>query len=237
VIIEHRYAQSERQLPELAAEFVRLEPNVLVTGGSAAIRPLQRATATIPVVIVADNVDPVAAGYVSSYAHPGGNLTGLTGLSPEVTAKRMELLKEAVPGMTRVAVLQSEQPRPRNSLGGNVGSRPHSWASMAGARHYRRRPDRSAVRGGNPRPRRRSGGDTGPAHEHAAASNYRAGGPASTAGDVRNSRVRGRRGADGLRSERVRLIPAHGGLRGSNPEGDESRRATCRTGAAAGNWS
>jgi putative ABC transport system substrate-binding protein len=125
VIIEHRYAQRERQLPELAAEIVRLEPNVLVTGGSAAIRPLQRATATIPVVIVADNVDPVTAGYVSSYAHPGGNLTGLTGLSPEVTAKRMELLKEAVPGMTRVAVLRNPSSPGRETL----------WAETSAAAH------------------------------------------------------------------------------------------------------
>jgi putative ABC transport system substrate-binding protein len=82
VIIEHRYADSEGQLPQLAAEIVRLAPNVIVSGASAAIRPIQRATTTIPVVMVADNVDPVAAGYVSSYARPGGNLTGLTGLSP-----------------------------------------------------------------------------------------------------------------------------------------------------------
>jgi putative ABC transport system substrate-binding protein len=116
VIIEHRYAQTEGQLPDLAAEIVRLKPNVIVTGGSAAIRPVQRATTNIPVVMVADNVDPVVAGYVSSYAHPGGNLTGLTGLSPEVTAKRMELLKEAVPGMTRVAVLRNPTSPGRETL-------------------------------------------------------------------------------------------------------------------------
>jgi putative ABC transport system substrate-binding protein len=123
VIIEHRSAQSEGELPDLAAEIVRLKPHVIVTGGSAAIRPVQRATASIPVVIVADNVDPVVAGYVSSYAQPGGNLTGLTGLSPEVTAKRMELLKEAVPGMTRVAVLRNPTSPGRETL----------WAETAAA--------------------------------------------------------------------------------------------------------
>ena len=81
---------------DVAAEVVKLKPDVIVTAGSAAIRPVQRATTTIPVVMVVDNDDPVSAGYVSSYAHPGGNITGLTGLSPEVTAKRMELLKEAI---------------------------------------------------------------------------------------------------------------------------------------------
>ena len=114
--IEHRFARSERELPDLAAEIVRLNPDVIVSGGSAAIRPLQRATTTIPVVIVADNVDPVAAGYVSSYAHPGGNVTGLVGLSPDVTAKRLGLLKEAVPGMTRVAVLRNPISPDRETL-------------------------------------------------------------------------------------------------------------------------
>lgn len=116
VIIEHRYAQTEGQLPDLAGELVRLKPDVIVTGGSAAIRPVQRATTTIPVVMVADNTDPVVAGYVASYARPGANLTGLTGLSPEVTAKRMELLKEVVPGMTRVAVLRNPTSPGRETL-------------------------------------------------------------------------------------------------------------------------
>ena len=67
-------------------------------------------------MIVADNADPVAAGYVTSYARPGGNVTGLTGLSADVTAKRMELLKEAVPGMSRVAVLRNPASPDRQTL-------------------------------------------------------------------------------------------------------------------------
>ncbi|MBI1728112.1 MAG: hypothetical protein HYR50_12680 [Candidatus Rokubacteria bacterium] len=85
VIFEHRYGQTEGQLPDLAAEIVRLKPNVMVTGGSAAIGPVQRATTAIPVVMVADNVDPVVAGYVSSYAHPGTGREpqGRTGYRPD----------------------------------------------------------------------------------------------------------------------------------------------------------
>jgi len=125
VIIEHRYAHTETQLPDLAAELVRLKPDVIITGGSAAIRPVQRATETIPVVMVADNADPVVAGYVTSYAQPGGNVTGLTGLSPEVTAKRMELLNEAVPRMARVAVLRNPTSPGRETL----------WAETTVAAH------------------------------------------------------------------------------------------------------
>jgi putative tryptophan/tyrosine transport system substrate-binding protein len=116
VTIERRDATVEAELPTLATELVRLGVDVIVTGGSASIRPAMEATRTIPIVMVADNADPVVAGYVTSYAHPGGNVTGLTGLSPDVTAKRMELLKEAVPGMSRVAVLRNPASPDRETL-------------------------------------------------------------------------------------------------------------------------
>jgi putative ABC transport system substrate-binding protein len=114
--IEHRHATVEAELPTLAAELVRLGVDVIVTGGSASIRPAMQATKTIPIVMVADNADPVVAGYVVSYARPGGNVTGLTGLSPDVTAKRMEFLKETVPGMSRVAVLRNPASPDRQTL-------------------------------------------------------------------------------------------------------------------------
>jgi putative ABC transport system substrate-binding protein len=116
IAIEHREARTEADLSALAAELVRLGVDVIVTAGSASIRPAMQATTTIPIVMVADNADPVDAGYVTSYAHPGGNVTGLTGLSPDVTAKRMELLKEAVPGMSRVAVLRNPASPDRQTL-------------------------------------------------------------------------------------------------------------------------
>jgi ABC-type uncharacterized transport system substrate-binding protein len=116
VAIESLYAKTEADLPALAAKLVRLGVDVIVTGGSASIRPTMQVTTTIPIVMVADNADPVDAGYVTSYARPGGNVTGLTGLSPDVTAKRMELLKEAVPGMSRVAVLRNPASPDRQTL-------------------------------------------------------------------------------------------------------------------------
>jgi putative ABC transport system substrate-binding protein len=116
IAIEHRYAKAEADLPALAAELVRLDVDLIVTGGSASIRPAKRATMTIPIVMVADNADPVEAGYVASYSQPGGNVTGLTGLSPDVTAKRMEFLKEAVPGMSRVSVLRNPTSPDRQTL-------------------------------------------------------------------------------------------------------------------------
>jgi len=99
---------------------------VIVTGGSASIGPAKRATMTIPIVMVADNADPVVAGYVASYAQPGGNVTGLTGLSPDVTAKRMEFLKEAVTGMSRVAVLRNPTSPDRQTLWSETTTAAHA---------------------------------------------------------------------------------------------------------------
>ncbi len=116
--IEYRYGEgaNEARLVELARELVDARVDLIITAGSACIRPAMTATSTIPIVMVADNADPVAVGYVASLARPGGNVTGLTGLSPEVTAKRMELLREAVPGMARVAVLRNPDSPDRETL-------------------------------------------------------------------------------------------------------------------------
>jgi putative ABC transport system substrate-binding protein len=83
---------------------VRLKVDVIVTGGPAGTRPAKEATATIPIVMAFDN-DPVGSGFVASLARPGGNITGLSILSPEISGKRLELLKEIVPKLSRVAVL------------------------------------------------------------------------------------------------------------------------------------
>jgi putative ABC transport system substrate-binding protein len=107
IIIQVRYVGKEADTPHHAAELVRQKVDVIVTASSSAIVPAMRATTTIPIVMVADNADPVDAGYIASYARPGGNVTGLAGLSPDVTAKRMELLKETVPDLSRVAVLRN----------------------------------------------------------------------------------------------------------------------------------
>ncbi len=104
VAIELRYAEKGvRQLPELAAELVRLKVNVITAFGDLAPKVAQQATGTIPIVAICDDI--VGAGLVASLARPGANITGFTILAPELSAKRMELLREFVPGISRVAAL------------------------------------------------------------------------------------------------------------------------------------
>jgi putative ABC transport system substrate-binding protein len=107
IAIEYRYAEGKLdRLPELAAELVRLEVDIIVVaGGYPWIRAAKNATKTIPIVMVGVGIDPVAAGLVESLARPGGNVTGLTLLSRELGGKRLELLKESVTKVARVAVL------------------------------------------------------------------------------------------------------------------------------------
>jgi putative ABC transport system substrate-binding protein len=91
------------RLPGLAAELVRLKVNVIVTGGGGATAPVKSATDAIPIVMTQDD-DPIGSGFVASLARPGGNITGLSTLSPETTGKRLEILSEIVPKLSRVAV-------------------------------------------------------------------------------------------------------------------------------------
>ena len=93
-----------RSTPGFAAELVRLQPDVIVTSG-VATRALKEATTTIPIVMAASGGDAVASGLIASLAEPGGNITGSTFFGPEISAKRMEMLKEAVPRLAKVAVL------------------------------------------------------------------------------------------------------------------------------------
>jgi ABC-type uncharacterized transport system substrate-binding protein len=106
-VIEERFAGGKLdRLNELAAELVRLKVDVIVTGGPAPTRAAKAATATIPIVMTQDP-DPVGNGFIASLAHPGGNITGLSSLAPEISGKQLELLKETVPKLSRVAVLGS----------------------------------------------------------------------------------------------------------------------------------
>src|SRR5512138_972754 len=105
IIIEWRYAEGRAErLPDLAAELVRLPVDVIVAAASPATRAAQHATRTIPIVMV--NVyDPVGEGFVASLARPGGNITGLSSLGADFPGKRLELLKDMIPQIARVAVL------------------------------------------------------------------------------------------------------------------------------------
>ena len=105
IIIEWRFAEANPdRLSGLAAELVRLPVEIIVTAGPASNRAAKQATATIPIVMGFDD-DPVGSGYAASLARPGGNVTGLSTLAPEITAKRLELLREIVPKFSRLAVL------------------------------------------------------------------------------------------------------------------------------------
>ena len=110
IVIEYRYAEGLDRHPALAAELVRLKVAVIVTGGAAGTRTAKQATTRIPIVMAQDP-DPVGNGFVASLARPGGNITGLSTLAPELIGKQMELLKEIIPTLSRVAVLgTSTQP-------------------------------------------------------------------------------------------------------------------------------
>ena len=113
IAIEYRYAKGKQDRhPELAAELVHLKVDIIVVaGGGAQVRAAKNATKTIPIVMMGTGSDPVELGLVESLARPGGNVTGLSILSRELGGKRLELFKEAVPKLARVAVLYEEANR------------------------------------------------------------------------------------------------------------------------------
>jgi ABC-type uncharacterized transport system substrate-binding protein len=125
IVIEYRFTDGKfERLPDLAAELVRLKVDVLVANTTNAALAAKNATRTIPIFFIGVS-DPVAAGLVDSFARPGGNITGLTNIAPVLSGKRLELLKETVPKLTRVAVLWDPQ---------NPGSVPQWNESQLAAR-------------------------------------------------------------------------------------------------------
>ena len=140
ILIEYRAAEGKYdRLPDLAAELIGLNVDVIVANSALAARPAKAGTKTIP--IVAYSGDLVGAGLVSSLARPGGNVTGVTDLSPDLSGKRFELLKDIIPGLVRVGVLGLGRPGPapcvqRDSGGcqgyGITNSVPRSERSEAG---------------------------------------------------------------------------------------------------------
>jgi putative tryptophan/tyrosine transport system substrate-binding protein len=107
IAIEYRYSEGKRdRAPELVSELVGLKVDIIVvSGGTPWVQAAKNATKTIPIVMTGGGLDPVEAGFIDSLARPGGNVTGITLLGSELGGKRLELLKEAVPKVTRVAVL------------------------------------------------------------------------------------------------------------------------------------
>jgi putative ABC transport system substrate-binding protein len=111
IVVERRFAEARAErLSDIAAELVRLKVDVIVTASDVGIAAVKQQTETIPIVM-ANSTDPVGTGFVASLARPGGNVTGLSNISPELSAKRLELLKEAVPGLSRVAIMWSPDVR------------------------------------------------------------------------------------------------------------------------------
>ncbi len=107
IVVDYRYAEgSGDRERELATELVRLKVEIIITSGPTVTRTAKEATITIPIVFAQDG-DPVASGFVVSLARPGGNITGLSSVSPELSGKRLELLKEIVPKLSRVVVIGS----------------------------------------------------------------------------------------------------------------------------------
>jgi putative ABC transport system substrate-binding protein len=105
IVLEQRFDEDrEERLPALAAELVRLRVDVIVAAATPAVKAAKQATATIPIIIV-HSADPVALGLVTSLARPGGNVTGLSSASPDYSGKQLELLKEALPKLSRIAIL------------------------------------------------------------------------------------------------------------------------------------
>ena len=116
IVIEWRSADGNAErLPALVAELVRLKVDIIVTGARRRPRAANRATVTIPIVMTQD-ADPVASGFVASLARPGGNITGLSTLSPELSGKQLELLKEVVPKLSVVVFGTSTRPGNAQSL-------------------------------------------------------------------------------------------------------------------------
>jgi len=117
IVLESRYAEEKLdRLPALAAELVRLKVDIIVTAGGQATRAAKQVTPTIPIVMTNDP-DPIGSGFVASLARPAGNITGLSTLAPELSGKRLELLREIVPKLSRVAVLgSSTQPAAAQTL-------------------------------------------------------------------------------------------------------------------------
>jgi len=141
IVIEYRTAEARQdRIPGLVAELVQLKVDVLVSTSQRAIERTKQATKTIPIVMLA-NFDPVATGIVDSLARPGGNITGLSTLQRELSGKRLELLREAIPGISRVGVLWNP-----DSSGPAISFKEYE----AAARTINLRPQSLEVRGPNP---------------------------------------------------------------------------------------
>jgi len=220
IAIEWRWAEGQfDRLPALAAELVSLDVELIVAGGSTSTRAAQGVTSTIPIVM-AQAPDPLGSGFVASLARPGGNITGLSTLAPEISGKRLELLMGVVPHLARLAVLD-DAPTPGNAQ----ALRETELAARAtGVQlHYRdvRRPEEieDAFPRGGRGTRRRDRRAREPALHPRAEADRRPVGAVPAARVLRIGGIRERRRAHDLQREHRRPVPAHRHLRGQDPQG------------------
>ena len=227
IAIEYRYAERKRdQLSALADELVRLKVDiVMVAGGPAPIRAAMKATKTIPILMVGTPDDPVEAGLVKSLARPGGNVTGLTNVTRELGGKRLELLKEVIPKLCRVAVLWnplsvSDIRLERNPTTSTAARNPASFPGSAELQRFRPSARRRNQGGrgrschpGRPRDGREYKTDSGPCSKE------------PPAVDISRFCVRGRWRSSDLWRPPSHLVPPRRHLRGQDPEGRETRQS------------
>ena len=224
IVIEWRYAEGKLdRLPALAAELVRLKVDVIVTGGPPATRSAKQATATIPIVMAFDD-DPVGSGFVASLARPGGNITGLSTLSPEISGKQLELLKEIVPKLSRVAVLGNAT-RPGNpqalreiNVAADAFGVQIQYLEVRGPKDIE-----TAFRAASKERADAVLVLSSPVASFSPKTGCRPRGKEPASGDIRQARICGRRGAYDLRRELYRLVPARRHLCGQDSQRRQAR--------------
>jgi putative ABC transport system substrate-binding protein len=229
IVIEYRYAEGKQdRLSQLAVELVRLKVDVIVTGASPPTRAAKEATVTIPIVMASDN-DPVGNGFVVSLARPGGNITGLATLAPEISGKQLELLKEIAPRLSRVAVLGS-------STSPGIAQRLREVELAAGAFEVKLQYlDVLAPKDIETAFRAASKGRAdavlvlgSPITFFSANTGRRPRGKEPAPGDILEPRICRRRWPHVLRREHYRNVPARSHLRGQNPQGSQACRLASR---------
>ena len=228
IAIERLYGnwRSDR-FGEFAAELVQMNVDVIVVMSTSPARAAKEATSTIPIV-VASMADPVGDELVASLSRPGGNITGTTFLGPELTAKRMGLLKEAIPKISRVAVLWHPDAYGKRTTEGLLNETKNAaqvlgWQFQLVAAENPSVLDVafSAISAGSPDALRTA---QQPDVLHRTQTHRGFGGEEPSTGDVRSTRICRRRGVDGLRSESARSVPECCYLCGQNSQGGQANR-------------
>jgi putative ABC transport system substrate-binding protein len=223
LVIEWRFTKGGPVPPELVAELVQLKLDCVLVTGVGPVSALKRATATIPIVIGNIDADPVEEGLVASFPRPGGNITGITGIAYDLASKRLELLKETVPGLSRVAMLIN----PSRAADAHVRVASVTARNLGIELHVveARSPGDLDTAFRVARQKRVEALDivaTGLTNSHRALG-CQSRGQLSIAGDPLKSRLRARGRPHELRGRLCGANPSRGHIRGQDPEGHQAR--------------